>query len=60
MTIYYLPPDYPLTGNIEDYTKEQLDKIVEMNDCFKLTPKAFERAFNNEQISDLGYIRIFK
>ena len=61
MIIYYLIPDYPLNKDINAFTRAELESLsTEGEHCIKFTPKAFETAFNDEQISDLGYIRIFK
>lgn len=65
MKIYYIYPDY-----IEDWYKEtRCDTLVSEDLCRKFVREGkadvygsttFEDAFNNDYISDMGIIKIFK
>jgi hypothetical protein len=60
MTIYHFTPDFYNGQNIELLSQEDCEDYFNETDyCFKYDAKSFEEAFNAEQISDLGYIRIF-
>ena len=66
MTIYYFSPNVcnDILDRVYNLTKEECEQlyngdITENIDKYE-DMKIFEQDFNNECISDLGYIRIFE
>ena len=60
--IYYFSPncDCELLNNVSCLSEYECKNECSSNDeVFCYAPNEFETAFNDEQISDLGYIRIF-
>ena len=61
MRIYYFQPDFITEKHPSDYTEQEIVSLMETtNEIECYTPQGFEQAFNDEIISDMGYIRIFQ
>lgn len=62
MKIYYFTPncDDDLLAAVPVMTKDECDyESKNNNEVYSYSAQEFEKAFNDEFISDLGYIRIF-
>lgn len=61
MKIYYFTPNYDELERVREYTQDECEYYRrESNDCILYDAESFEESFNDEFISDLGYIRIFE